>query len=90
MQLTWKSNYTDYNHIMREPLVAQPDLALEAEIALFVLVHGFKMGTFTGRKIEDYINTDGTDFKNARRVINGLDKWAEINAIAKKYVIALS
>lgn len=90
VQLTWKSNYTDYYHIMREPLVAQPDLALGSEIALFVLVHGCKMGTFTGRKIEDYINASGTDFKNARRVTNGTDKWAEIKAIAEDYAEALS
>lgn len=90
VQLTWKSNYTDYYHIMREPLVAQPDLALRSEIALFVLVHGCKTGTFTGRKIEDYIDHSGTDFKNARRVINGLDKWVEIKAIAEGYVGALS
>ena len=47
-------------------------------VALFALVHGFKTGTFTGRKITDYINRSETDFVNARRCINGTDKATEI------------
>mmetsp|Transcript_24173 Transcript_24173/g.44976 ORF Transcript_24173/g.44976 Transcript_24173/m.44976 type:complete len:163 (-) Transcript_24173:1048-1536(-) len=86
VQLTWKSNYSKYYNIMREPLVASPDLALEPEISLFVLVHGFKMGTFTGRKLSDYVNASVTDFKNARRCINGLNKWQEIQDLAEKYL----
>jgi predicted chitinase len=86
VQLTWKSNYSNYYNIMREPLVANPDLALAPEISLMVLVHGFKLGKFTGRKITDYINKSKTDFKNARRCINGLDKWNEIKKLAEKYV----
>jgi hypothetical protein len=29
-----------------------------------------KNGTFTGKKLDDYINNTKTDFKNARRIIN--------------------
>lgn len=86
VQLTWKRNYAKYFHIMREPLVSKPDLALDPEISLMVLVHGFKLGVFTGRRITDYINASGTDFKNARRCINGLDKWEEIKEIAETYM----
>jgi len=89
VQLTWKSNYSKYFHILREPLVNEPDLALDPEISLFVLVHGFKLGVFTGRKLEHYINGAHTDFKNARKCINGLDKWAEIKELAEAYERAL-
>lgn len=86
VQLTWKRNYSVYSTIMREKLTADPDAALDPEISLFVLVHGFKLGKFTGRKIEDYITSTKTDFKNARKCINGLDKWAEIKKIAEGYL----
>ncbi|SLN40927.1 hypothetical protein ROA7450_01978 [Roseovarius albus] len=85
VQLTWRSNYQKYYHIMREPLVGDPDLAMDPKIALMVLVHGFKMGGFTGRKITDYINESRTDYKNARRCINGLNKWREIKEIAEGF-----
>ncbi len=89
VQLTWKSNYRKYSRIMREALVGTPDLALDPEVALMVLVHGFKLGSFTGRKITDYINTSNTDFINARRCINGLDKWEEIKELAESYLAEL-
>jgi predicted chitinase len=86
VQLTWKDNYRKYEKIMGLDLVDNPDLALEPENALFILVHGFRTGTFTGRKITDYINEDETDFYNARKCINGLDRAEEIAELAEKYV----
>ena len=86
VQLTWRRNYAHYAQILREQLVSEPDLALEPRFALLTLVHGFKLGAFTGRKLEDYVNESNTDFKNARRCINGLDRWAEIKEIAEGYL----
>lgn len=59
---------------------------MENDIALFVLVHGFKTGTFTGRKITDYINDFETAFINARRCINGTDRAHEIAELAENYL----
>jgi len=59
---------------------------MQNDIALFVLVHGFKTGTFTGRKITDYINNFETDFINARRCINGTDRAHEIADLAENYL----
>jgi predicted chitinase len=89
VQLTWKNNYEKYGTLLHKDLVGHPELALEPEIALFVLVHGFKTGAFTGRKITDYIDAQKTDFVNARRCINGLDRAQDIAAIAKKYLATL-
>ena len=54
--------------------------------ALFVLVHGFKTGVFTGRSITDYIDASHTDFINARRCINGTDRAYEIASLAEAYL----
>jgi len=70
-------------------LVNKPDLAMNQNVALFVLVHGFKTGAFTGRKITDYINNHQTDFLNARRCINGTDKMLQIANLAKKFLTIL-
>jgi predicted chitinase len=89
VQLTWERNYATYGKILGQNLVGHPELALEPETALFVLVHGFKTGTFTGRKITDYIDAQNTDFIDARRCINGLDKAEEIANLAKQYLAEL-
>jgi predicted chitinase len=89
VQLTWKNNYEKYSRILDVDMVSDPDIAMRPNVALFVLVHGFKTGTFTGRKITDYIDEAKTDFVRARRCINGTDKAHEIADIAKKFLADL-
>jgi Putative peptidoglycan binding domain len=89
VQLTWKNNYEKYSRILDVDMVGDPDIAMQPSVALFVLVHGFKTGTFTGRKITDYIDDTKTDFVRARRCINGTDKAHEIADIAKKLLADL-
>ncbi|MBW1987815.1 MAG: SH3 domain-containing protein [Deltaproteobacteria bacterium] len=95
VQLTWEANYRQYTEKLRErfperaaeiDLVADPDQAMEPEYALFILVDGFRTGAFTGKKLEDYINAGRTDFINARRCINALDRAEEIAALAEGWL----
>ena len=86
VQLTWKNNYQKYSDLLGTDMVKNPDLAMDSNVALFVLVHGFQIGTFTTRKITDYININKTDFLNARRCINGMDQASKIAALATKYL----
>lgn len=89
VQLTWEKNYAKYGALLGLDFVRKPDLALDPKSALFVLVHGFKTGHFTGRKLSDYVSEQSTDFLNARRCINGTDKGEEIAALAKNYLTQL-
>lgn len=86
VQITWKDNYEKYGRLLGVDLVNNPDLALEPRNALFILVHGFKTGAFTGRKISDYIDRGQTDFINARRCINGRDHAEDIARLAQKFL----
>jgi hypothetical protein len=85
VQLTWEQNYRVYGEKLGLDLVNNPDLALEPENALFILIDGFKTGSFTGKKITDYINDQDTDYYNARRVINGTNHAEDIASLAEKY-----
>ena len=89
VQLTWDYNYKKYGKLLGKDLLSHPKLALDPEVALFVLVHGFKTGGFTGKKISDYITAHTTDFLKARYCINGKNKRDEIAALAKKYLASL-
>lgn len=86
VQLTWENNYKVYSSILGLDLVGDPDLALRHDASLFTIAHGMKIGTFTGRKLEDYVSKGKTDFLEARRVINGTDKQKEIADLAEDYL----
>ena len=89
VQLTWHRNYQDWSDRTGLDLVSKPELAMIPAVAARVLVQGCMLGTFTGKGLGDYISADKVDFKNARRVVNGTDKAAQIAAIAKQFVAAL-
>lgn len=66
-------------------LVKDPDLALRPDIAAFVMFEGMIRGTFTKKKLADYFTPTKTDWRNARRIVNGLDEADEVAANAKHF-----
>lgn len=78
VQLTWEENYKKYGF-------TDPDEALVPEKAVHVLIDGMKEGTFTGKKLSDYITLQKSEFVNARRIVNGVDKAKDIAVFAKQY-----
>lgn len=89
VQLTWKTNYQKYSNILGIDLVSNPDKVMNRPIALFILVHGMANGKFTGKRLGQYVNVNGTDFYNARRVVNGRDQAPHIADLAKQWVTRL-
>ena len=95
VQLTWPANYkrADEELGLNGALIADLDLAMRPDIAAQILVKGMEQGWFTGKKLADYLPIDGAAgheaFKQARRIINGTDKWVEIAKIATKFQDAL-
>lgn len=61
------------------------DQAKEPDLAFAIMTVGMFEGVYTGKKFSDYINKQKTDYRNARRIINGLDRAAEIAAIARQF-----
>lgn len=89
VQLTWERNYQVASDKLGVDLIANPNGALNPDIACRVLVVGMIEGWFTGRKLTDYITEEKKDYRGARRMINGTDKAANIAAIAEEYETAL-
>lgn len=79
VQLTWKKNYEKFG------LAKAPELALEPLTAFNVLTRGMHEGIFTGKKLSDYISDTGKDYKNARKIINGLDQADKIAGYARDF-----
>lgn len=95
VQLTWQRNYQVMTDRLKKAglgydLIANPDLALVPACAAFIMFDGMENGIFTGKKLSDYFNETKTDWLNARRIINGTDKAADIAAIAKAFYADLT
>ena len=89
VQLTWRNNYERASKELGVDFVSAPRLLLNPQFAAPILVRGMKEGWFTGKRLADYITLQHSDFRNARRIVNGTDKAASIAAIARDYDAAL-
>lgn len=88
VQNTWVDNYEWLDKaasaaglINPGELLADFDLALRPDIAVFALVKGMEDGAFTTRSLSKYLPDErGTEpqFEQARRIINGTDRAALI------------
>jgi predicted chitinase len=86
VQLTWDFNYRKYSELLGIDLIKDPDRASEPAIACFIMVHGFRTGGFTGKRLTDYIRKDKYDPVGARRCINGVDKAKKIADMCGSWV----
>ncbi|MGB5712796.1 MAG: hypothetical protein WBM44_18030 [Waterburya sp.] len=82
VQLTGRRNYTFWTSRLGIDLVTRPEKAKEFPVAAKILVQGMRDGTFTGKKLSDYL---GDDFVNARRIVNNTDRARLIAAIAEEF-----
>jgi hypothetical protein len=82
VQITGRANYARLTRELglgpEADLVADPEQTLRPAIAYQIMSLGMRKGFFTGKKLSDYISAETTDYRNARRIINGLDQAAKI------------
>jgi predicted chitinase len=89
VQLTGKTNYNRASQALGVDFVRQPDLVMDPANAAFIMFQGMKDGWFTGKGFDDYLGYGKSDYRNARRIINGTDKAAEIARYAEMFRAAL-
>lgn len=83
-QITGRGHYATFSRLLDTDFVKHPDLVLVSDNAYKIMSLGMRKGTFTGVKLANYFTNHVTDFLNARRIINGLDRAAETAEYAKK------
>lgn len=93
VQLTWKTNYRRAENELGVKLEANPDLAMNPDIAARIMRCGMDEGWFTGKAFSHFLPKVGTAdrvaFINARRIINGADKAGQIADYALGFQEAL-
>lgn len=96
VQLTGRRNYLYVGNELGIKLVDEPDLALVPSTAARILVVGCMRGWFTGKGLNDYIDSadesddeDLREFIEARRTVNGKDKAEAIGNLALRFEKAI-
>jgi hypothetical protein len=90
VQLTHVEHYRTYGRLLSADLEADPDLALQPSVALFVLVHGMMNGTF-GHRLDRHIRERPrrVDFVGARHSVNGTDRADSIADLSRTWLARL-
>lgn len=73
VQVTGKLNYGRVSRLVGADLINSPTLLEKARYAVPAIVLGMKQGTFTGKKLSDYIGNGKADLYNARRIVNSTE-----------------
>lgn len=91
IQLTGRANARKMTAALKldVDLEARPDYALEPSISYRIMSHGMRHGSFTGKRIGQYIHDDVCLYVQARRVINALDKATLIAGYARTFEAVL-
>jgi putative chitinase len=71
-----------------------PEKQMIPRYAAIILFYGMIHGTFTGKKLRDYVDGDGKEdpgeFQASRRVVNGTDRAALIAGYARLFLDAIT
>jgi putative chitinase len=89
VQLTWERNYRHAGDKLGRDFITDPDAVMEPEASAEILVMGMREGWFTGKRLDQYITLSKSNFRGARRIVNGTDKAAAIAELAVEYDRAL-
>lgn len=90
VQLTWYENYAKAGQKLGTDFLHHAAGVLELSNATKIMFFGMMEGWFTGAKLSKYFNATTEDWKNARRIINGIDKADLIKEYAMKYYASIS
>lgn len=97
VHITGRANYAKASKKLGVDFIADPDRVLEPKLAIAIMFAGMEEGWFTGKDLLDYIDLedeadaeDLREYANARRIINGTDKAAQIGQYAIAFENALT
>lgn len=93
VQLTGRRNYTKMGSVFGVDLTsssAAADRVLELSLAAKIMFKGMEEGLFTGKKFGDFFKGDKADWRNARKIINGLDAADKIALYGREFYDSIS
>lgn len=95
-QTTWKCNYANVGPIVAAiygehiDFTKYPDKLLDPKYSSVTMYYSMIHGSYTGRKLSDYISDTRQDYVGARAIINGDDRAKLIAGYATAFLDALT
>lgn len=89
VQLTWAFNYKRAGKELGMKLFENPDKVMMPDIAAQILYTGCIEGWFTTKKLSDYITDNKCNYRQCRRIVNGMDKASAIAGYARQFETAI-
>lgn len=89
VQITWEANYERLGRRLDLDLTTDPDVVMREDVAVKILVLGMLEGLFTGEDLSDYLTLEGSNYRGARRIVNGTNEASAIAELAREYESAL-
>lgn len=95
VQLTWEANYKNGEKFLKDrygldvPLHKEPHRMLHNQTSALISYDGLIHGWFTGVGLPQYFNSKVEDPRNARRIVNAMDKADLIAGYYAKFKKAL-
>lgn len=83
VQITGRANYRRFS------LEEKPDEALQPATSVRILVEGMVTGAFTGKKLSDFDRPEGYNHREARRIVNAMDKADLVAGYSRAFASAL-
>jgi putative chitinase len=82
VQLTHAGNYKKLGVELGwgEYLLHHPEKVMEPDLAYRIMSYGMRHGSFTGRKLSDFLNKSKTDYFHARSIINTINDKTKAHA----------
>lgn len=90
VQLTWYENYDKAGKKLGKNFLQNAKGVMDITNATKIMFVGMMEGWFTGAKLSTFFNGATEDWKNARKIINGLDRADLIKDYGLKYYGCIS
>lgn len=87
--LTGRRNYGLASKLLDLDLIGTPQFAAYPKHSAKIIISGMCDGWFTGHRLSRYVNDLSVDYRNARKVVNALDRANDIAHLAMQYEAAL-
>jgi hypothetical protein len=90
VQLTHKANYQRLSEATGLDLVTDPSVAMQLPVAVRIMIIGMTRGLFTGERLARSFEGAREDWRQARRIINGLERADLVAGYARRYYGCIS
>ena len=90
VQITHKDNYRRLGDMIGEDLITDPTRAMNIDVALKIMFVGMREGAFTRKRLADFFSPGREDWRNARKIINGVERADLVASYARKYYASIS